>query len=263
MIYNEQLKSRIDEVAEVAGYLWEKGWAERNGGNISYNVTDVVDDRIRGLEALSGEFKLDIPVRHLAGNYFLVTGTGRRMRYVRTAPMENASIIRISDDGTSYRIIAEKPIRPTSELPSHLMIHDRMAAAHRNIKAVIHTHPIELVAMTHHPQFLGKDVLGKILWSMIPETRAFCPKGLGIIPYACPGSVELAEATAQALDDYDIVMWEKHGAVGIGENLIEPFDMIDTLTKSAKIYLSARAMGFTPTGMSDEQMNELKERFDL
>lgn len=263
MKYNKELQARIDEVAQVAGYLWEKGWAERNGGNISYNVTDVADAEFKALEPISDRFELEIPVKNLANNYFLVTGTGKRMRYVQSAPMENASIIKISDDGTYYEIIAENPVKPTSELPSHLMVHDRMAAQGRNIRAVIHTHPIELVAMTHNPDFLKKDVLGNILWSMIPETRAFCPKGLGIIHYACPGTVELAEATVSQLNDYDIVMWEKHGAVGIGENVIEPFDMIDTLTKSAKIYMSARAMGFTPTGMSEDQMHEMAVKFNL
>lgn len=263
MKYNEKLQSRIDEVAEVAGYLWEKGWAERNGGNISYNITDVVDDNIRALTPVSEKFHIGKPVPALSGNYFLVTGTGKRMRYVHSSPMDNASIIRISGDGSYYEIMAEKPIRPTSELPSHLMIHNHMAEQGRDIKAVIHTHPIELVAMTHNPAMLEKDVLGKILWSMIPETRAFCPKGLGIIPYTCPGTVELAEATVRELDEYDIVMWEKHGAVGIGADLIEPFDMIDTFTKSAKIYMSAMAMGFAPTGMTDAQMNEMKEKFNL
>lgn len=263
MKYNEKLQSRIDEVAEVAGYLWEKGWAERNGGNISYNITDVVDDNIRALTPVSEKFPIGKPVPALSGNYFLVTGTGKRMRYVHSSPMDNASIIRISGDGSYYEIMAEKPIRPTSELPSHLMIHNHMAEQGRDIKAVIHTHPIELVAMTHNPAMLEKDVLGKILWSMIPETRAFCPKGLGIIPYTCPGTVELAEATVRELDEYDIVMWEKHGAVGIGADLIEPFDMIDTFTKSAKIYMSAMAMDFTPAGMTDAQMDEMKEKFNL
>lgn len=263
MKYNKELQSRMDEVAEVAGYLWMKGWAERNGGNISYNITDVMDARIRELSPISGKFRLEIPAEALAGNCFLVTGTGRRMRDVASALMENASIIRISEDGASYEIVAERPIRPTSELPSHLRIHDRMVRQGRNIRAVIHTHPTELVAMTHHRAFLEKNVLGRLLWSMIPETRAFCPKGLGIVPYACPGSVELAEATIRELDEYDIVMWEKHGAVGIGENLIEPFDMMDTLNKSACIYLSARAMGFCPEGMTDGQMDEMKDRFGL
>ena len=35
-----ELKAVIDQIAEVTGYLWQKGWAERNGGNITVNVTE-------------------------------------------------------------------------------------------------------------------------------------------------------------------------------------------------------------------------------
>ena len=35
-----ELRREIEKVSEVAGYLWEKGWAERNGGNIVVNVTE-------------------------------------------------------------------------------------------------------------------------------------------------------------------------------------------------------------------------------
>ena len=41
------LEKEVMKVAEVAGYLWQKGWAERNGGNITINVTEYVDDEIR------------------------------------------------------------------------------------------------------------------------------------------------------------------------------------------------------------------------
>ena len=47
------LKREVDKVAEVAGYLWQKGWAERNGGNITVNITDLVDDEIRNMPAIS------------------------------------------------------------------------------------------------------------------------------------------------------------------------------------------------------------------
>ena len=97
----------------MAGYLWEKGWAERNGGNISYNITDVVDDNIRALTPVSEKFPIGKPVPALSGNYFLVTGTGKRMRYVHSSPMDNASIIRISGDGSYYEIMAEKPMAPS------------------------------------------------------------------------------------------------------------------------------------------------------
>ena len=34
------LAKAVNDVAEVAGYLWQKGWAERNGGNITVNITE-------------------------------------------------------------------------------------------------------------------------------------------------------------------------------------------------------------------------------
>ena len=52
---------------------------------------------------------------------FYVTGTGKRMRYVAKDPFANGSLIRIAADGKSYDILAEQPIPPTSELPSHLL----------------------------------------------------------------------------------------------------------------------------------------------
>lgn len=41
MVYNNSISGIISQIAEVAGYLWERGWAERNGGNISYNITQM------------------------------------------------------------------------------------------------------------------------------------------------------------------------------------------------------------------------------
>ncbi|GHV01177.1 rhamnulose-1-phosphate aldolase [Bacteroidia bacterium] len=263
MKYNKDIERVIAQIAEVAGYLWQRGWAERNGGNISYNITEWADRRLLKLKPIAPETPLERPVEHLSGNLFVVTGTGRRMRYVASAPMENASLIRISDGGSSYAIVAEKAIAPTSELPSHLLMHNYLRGRGIPNRVVVHTHPTELIAMSHNPEFLPKDVLGRLLWSMIPETRAFCPKGVGIAPYTLPGSLALADATVGLLDDYQVVIWEKHGALAVGEDIIEAFDMIDTLSKSAQIYLAARSMGFTPTGMTDTQMNELKEAFDL
>ena len=98
---------------------------------------------------------------------------------------------------------------------------------------------------------------------MLPETKAFCPKGLGIIPYKLPSSVELADATLKELADYDVVMWEKHGVFAIGEDAMTAFDQIDVLTKSAQIYINAKCMGFEPDGMTQEQMKEMTVAFNL
>ena len=79
-----------------------------------------------------------------------------------------------------------------------------------------------------------------------------------------PSSVELADATIKAIDeDYDVVMWEKHGIFAVDTDIMSAFDQVDVLNKSALIYIAARNMGFEPEGMSDEQMKEMSAAFNL
>ena len=257
------LEREINQIAEVAGYLWQKGWAERNGGNITVNITEFVDDAMRALPAISEPVAIGVTLPSLSGCYFYCKGTQKRMRDLARCPMSNGSIIRITDDCAHYEIVADEAVKPTSELPAHLSVHNYLLAKGSPYRASLHTHPIELVAMSHSKTFLEKDVATRLLWSMIPETKAFCPRGLGIIPYMLPGSVALADATLKELDDYDVVMWEKHGVFAVDTDIMAAFDQVDVLNKSAQIYISAKSMGFTPDGMSDEQMAEMTRAFNL
>ena len=258
------LKSAVEQVAEVAGYLWQKGWAERNGGNITVNITEHVDDDIRALPAIAPATPIGKTLPHLRGCYFYCKGTNKRMRDLARWPMQNGSIIRILDDCASYEIVADEPVKPTSELPSHLAVHNYLLAKGSPYRASVHTHPIELVALTHTKRFMEKDVASRLLWSMIPETKAFCPRGLGMVPYMLPSSVELADATISAIDDdYDVVMWEKHGVFAVDVDVMSAFDQIDVLNKSALIYIAAKNMGFEPDGMTDAQMQEMSRAFNL
>ena len=271
-----QLGQTIAQMAEVAGYLWNRGWAERNGGNIVINITDLVPDPLRIQPPMAENpeyddggvkrngFPIGTRLPHLKGCYFLCKGTNRRMRDLADNPMHNAAIIRILDDCEHYAIVADRFVKPTSELPAHLSVHNYLIAKASPYKATLHTHPIELVAMTHNPAFLEKDVLTRLLWSMIPETRAFCPRGLGIVPYMMPSSVKLAGATIQTIGQgYDVVMWEKHGVFAVDTDVMAAFDQVDVLNKAAQIYISAKQMGFEPQGMTDAQMREMADAFGL
>jgi Class II Aldolase and Adducin N-terminal domain. len=157
------LAVEVNRVAEVAGYLWQKGWAERNGGNITVNITEHVDDEIRNLPAISEVKQIGAILPHLKGCYFYCKGTNMRMRDLARFPMENGSVIRILDDCASYVIIADAPVRPTSELPSHLSVHNYLIGKGSPYKASLHTHPIELIALTHGKKFLEKDVATNLL----------------------------------------------------------------------------------------------------
>lgn len=66
------LRKEVEKIAEVAGYLWQNGWAERNGGNITVNVTNMVDDEIRNMPAISGVMQIGTSLPALKGAYFSV-----------------------------------------------------------------------------------------------------------------------------------------------------------------------------------------------
>ena len=258
------LKEDIEKVAEVAGYLWQKGWAERNGGNITVNVTAWIDDELRAQSPISGPRAIGMTLPRLRDCWFFCKGTGRRMRDLARDPMAGGALIRITDDCAHYQIVADRLVTPTSELPSHLTVHDYLLAKGSPYRASLHTHPTELVALTHNKKWLEKDAATRMLWSMIPETKAFCPRGLGIVPYLLPSSLELAEATIRTLDqDYDVVMWEKHGVFAVDTDIVSAFDQVDVLNKAAQIYGAARNMGFEPDGMTDAQLRELSDAFGL
>jgi len=260
---NKEFLAEVARVAEVAGYLWEKGWAERNGGNISVDVTHLIGESYVKTCPASAAVRLRDPVPELSNHLFFVTGTGRRMRYVAKDPLDNCSLVRIITGGYSYEIISAPEITPTSELPSHLSMHNYLLRQGKINRVVLHTHPTELIALTHCKPFLNSVSLTYMLWKMIPECRIIVPKGVGIVPYEIPGTIELARATVDQLDRHDLILWEKHGILAVGKDIIECFDAIDTLNKSAQIYMSVRTAGFEPEGLTIVQLEKLAEIFGL
>ena len=77
--------------------------------------------------------------------FLLVTGAGTRMRDIENNVFKNVCIIRFSEDGTGYHTINDDVFNsnliPTSELPTHLAIHQLLKKQGGIQKAVLHTHP--------------------------------------------------------------------------------------------------------------------------
>ena len=74
------LKAEIEKVAEVAGYLWQNGWAERNGGNITVNVTEFADASWQVMPALVPAIAIGCTLPQLKGKYFYAKGTQKLIR---------------------------------------------------------------------------------------------------------------------------------------------------------------------------------------
>jgi rhamnulose-1-phosphate aldolase len=262
MNYSNELKALLAEIAEVAGYLWEKGWAERNAGNISIHISDWIAANDRDLQALA-TYHLPRRMSELAGAFFYVTGTGKRMRDVAKNPMHYGAIVRVSPDGNAYDVVAEQDIKPTSELPSHFSIHASFKQCGSKNRVVLHTHPTDLIALSHVADLKNPEAFNRLLWSMHPETFIVVPRGVGFVPYEVPGTLALADASLALLAKHDVIVWEKHGVLAVGENLSDTFDLIDTLSKSAQIYAFAKSCGYLPEGLSQKQIDGLIEPFGI
>ena len=260
---NKELNEIILEVSEVAGYLWQRGWAERNAGNISVNISDKVSHEFGSLDEFP-YFSLSTPYPTLASGYFFVSGTGKRMRDLAREPLGNALIIHLDEKGKGYHIISRDKgsamnFKPTSELPTHLGIHQMIQDRGSEEKVVIHTHANELVALTQIKEYCKQEKLNKLLWGMHPETIVFVPGGVGFVPYVTPGTQQIAVETIKVLENYKVALWEKHGVFAIGESVFETFDIIDILGKAAKIFFLVKSSGHEPEGLSDERLAVLKE----
>jgi Ribulose-5-phosphate 4-epimerase and related epimerases and aldolases len=261
MELNQKVAEEIGKISEVAGYLWQREWAERNAGNISLNITG-----LQSISAVDKEgkafYECKMPAE-ASGMLIFITGTGERLRDLRFTPERAACIIAINDDATGYHIVwggeGNPNIRPTSEFISHLAIHLFNVKEGNGHRCVLHTHPLELIAISHHKE-IGKneEMLNNALWSMLPEIRVFVPKGIFVAPYELPGSEALANLTIEGLKKRSVILWSKHGALATGEDAIKAFDYIDVANKGAKIYLMCLQAGFVPEGMSQKDMKDLE-----
>ncbi len=257
-----ELKKLIDDTLRVAKLLWERGWAERNAGNISADVTELVSQEGTNFDRFPRR-EMKVPQLELAGRCFFVTATGSRFRDLHQRPEKDLLIIRIANTLDSYHIIwggESRRSRPTSEFISHLKIHHFLRQNDLPQKVIVHTHATHLIALTHIKQYNHEETINRLLWSMHPEVKMVLPEGVGFSPYCCPGSEELSNATVSALKHHRVVLWEKHGCIAIGNDVFEAFDLIDTVNKSAEVFFICKSAGYEPQGLTDEQLAELVQR---
>ena len=261
---NPALKKTIQSVADVGQMLWQRGWAEKNAGNLSWEVTDLIKVKPAQLKPSAFRENSHLP-KEMTGRCFLVTGTGTRYRDIEKDPAGCLCILRPSEKGNGYHILwgGHRPgFGPTSELSSHLRMQQSLLKRGGKQKVVLHTHPDELIVMTHLPETNNQAALNWALWGMIPEAKLFVPKGVGLIPYRLTGSDELAEATVEVLDKgYKVVMWEKHGALAVGKDPEEAFDLVDAMNKAARMYLLCKQTGQSPQGITREQIEEIGKTY--
>ena len=258
---SQDLENIITNIAEVARILWKLGWAESNAGNISVNVTEHIPEDIKELNKFPSK-EIDKSYPGLSGFSFFITGAGTRMRDLAKEPSENACILRLAEKSNRYHILwggrSDLSVEPTSEIHSHLSIHRFLLQKKAPQKVIIHAHPEELIALTHVHEYKQESKLNRLLRSMNPAVKIIIQKGVGLVPYRVPGSDELAQATVKAIEKHDVVLWEKHGCLAIGADVLEAFDRVDILNKAARIFFMCKNAGLDPEGLSDAQLDKVE-----
>jgi len=139
--------------------------------------------------------------------------------------------------------------RPSSEYPFHKAIY----AIRPDLKAIVHAHPMALVAFS--------------IAHKVPDTRLFHQAWrsngtVAFAPYGVPGSEDLGRKIAQKYaEGFDSVILENHGVCCAGQTLQEAFGKFETLEMCCKILIKAHTLG-EPTYLTDQQL-QLQSKSDV
>lgn len=255
--------SFLTEMVRTATNMYNHGWDERNGGNISLmlerdEITDYLDTN-----HVIREIPIGFEVPELAGGYFLVTGTGKYFKNVQYDPKNNLGLIRIAEGGCTAQLLwgYSNGGRFTSELPAHLMSHMKRLAVDPENRVVMHCHPANLLAMTYVHD-LDERAFTRTLWQMCTECIVVFPDGVNVLPWMLCGTNEIGRATAEKMRTARLVVWAQHGIYGAGKNLDETFGLIETAEKAAEIYMKIAHLPLKNT-ITDEQLHELEQHFGV
>lgn len=244
----------LKDVCLIIDKMYNLGWDERNGGNVSYLLNEEELSEYLDLSKVIRTYPLNFDASAVKGKYFLATGTGKYFRNTLRDPETNLGIFRVSEDGKNAELIwgYKDGGKSTSETYAHLMCHIARLKVDPNQHIVIHTHPENIIALTHIFPNDEKE-LTKALWKVMTECIVVFPEGIGLLPWMQCGTYEIGVATAEKMYDRRLVIWGLHGIYGVGKDIDEAFGLIETVEKAAKIYLKYHLIGDLNT-ISDENL---------
>jgi L-fuculose-phosphate aldolase len=163
----------------------------------------------------------------------LITPGGRRKDELRPA-----DFVVVAIDGHAAKGREGNP-------SSDLAIHRRIYSVRDDVTAIVHAHPPASLALTLAGERPDPSVL--------PETAMLLPR-LPFVPFATPGSAELADAVAASLTAVEVgedlpvaVLLERHGAMAVGSTIDEAVDRLELVEVICRAWRDARMLGWAPT----------------
>ena len=225
------------EMVRTTTNMYNHGWDERNGGNISWMLDEAQVAEYLDVNAVLRDIPTGFEAPALDDRYFIVTGTGKYFKNVQYDPACNLGVIRITDGGKNAQLLwgFTDGGKFTSEFPAHMMTY---------------VHDLDSRAFT------------RTLWQMCTECVVVFPEGVNVLPWMLCGTNEIGEATAEQMKTARLVVWSQHGIYGAGKDLDETFGLIETAEKAAEIYMKIAHLPLVTT-ITDEQLHLMESRFGI
>lgn len=255
----------VNAMVKATTDMWNKGWDERNGGNVTLRLLDSDVAPYAGSWTTLRTLKMTEILPELAGQYYLATASGRFFRNVQIDPHHNIGIFRVGADGQTLEILwgfGSNGV-PTSEISAHLKSHRvRQAIAGEKQRVIMHCHATNLIALTYVLRFETANVT-RALWEGSTECLVVFPDGVAALPWMVPGTDEIGDATAREMSNHPAVIWAHHGVFACGPTLDDAFGLIDTAEKSAEILVKVISMGGARQSITTDQLIQLAKRFKV
>ena len=251
------------EMVRTCTNMYQHGWDERNGGNISWLLDEAEVAEYLDVNAVLRDIPTGFEAPALDGRYFLVTGTGKYFKNVQYDPAANLGLVRLTQGGKNAQLLwgFTGGGKFTSEFPAHMMSHAARLSVDPENRIVMHCHPANLLAMTYVHD-LDSRSFTRTLWQMCSECVVVFPEGVNVLPWMLYGTNEIGQATAEQMGTARLVVWSQHGIYGAGKDLDETFGLIETAEKAAEIYMKIAHLPLKNT-ITDEQLHLMEERFGV
>lgn len=139
--------------------------------------------------------------------------------------------------------------RPSKEAVMHLECYKRRP----DIQSVIHLHPVYSIAVTCFKQ---TDPDG----AMPAYTPGYALRvnQIPVIPYYRPGSIELAMAAAEKIENRNSILLKNHGLLTVGADAQTAFGLAEEIEENAQLTLLLKGEGVP---LTKEQIAELGRQF--
>ncbi|MDI9641176.1 class II aldolase/adducin family protein [Kamptonema cortianum] len=144
---------------------------------------------------------------------------------------------------------AGKKLAGSGTVSSEFRLHTEIYEHRPDCQSVVHAHPPVATAMSVAGATIPDDVF--------PESAIVLGR-VALVPFAMPGTEDVADAIRPFLADYKTLVLAHHGACTMGKDVFDAGNRMEILERVANVLLYAKTMGGVRR-LSEEAMNYLSK----